>query len=229
MAVTSAQAQQIASVDLSRALEPSEYTQKLTAVPEGCAQLLGGTIADGFVLSPTEGPRDIDVTIVKLSNENPALESEVKGEVQLKNSGEYPIQIPWSLDPNTINKGQDSGHLEWEEASVNVALTPHDSLEVLNSPLFGSRFSEGSDLTIQPGEWVTLIIKFRVALKFRVPPQSTTPGQSLPKGKAKAGLLVQWEQARRTRDIRNCAVTTGWFSYQGYYRQQNPTATIRIE
>ncbi len=222
ISVASAQAQQIASVDLSRAgVQSSEYSQKLAAVPEGCQQLLGGSVADGVVAPPTEGPREIDVSIVKLSNENPVLGSEVEGEVQLKNTGEHPIQIPWSLDPNTIDKGQDSGRLEWNEGSINMSLAPGESLESLSWPLFGSRSSEGSELSIQPGEWVTLIVKFKVALRFPI------PGRSLPKGKGE--LVAQWEQADRTKAVKNCAVTTGWFTFNGYYRQRNPPATINIQ
>jgi hypothetical protein len=221
VAVASAQAQQIASVDVSRTGKPSEYLQKLTAVPDGCKELSGGTVADGFVLPPTEGPRNIEVSVTKLSSDNPVLGSEVEGDVQLRNSGEYPIQIPWSLDPNTIDKGQDFGHLEWNEGSINVTLMDGEPLEGLSLPLFGSSFSEGSELTIQPGEWVTLIIKFRVAPRFPI------PGRSLPKGEE--ALLVEWEQADRTRVVRNCALTTGWYSYRSYYRQRNPTVTIDIQ
>jgi hypothetical protein len=217
---TSAQAQQIASVDLTLPKVPTK-SAGTQALPKGCERLLPGNIGDGAAVPPNHEPREIVVEMVKLSNENPVSGSEVQGEVQLRNSGKYPIKIPWSTDPNIIEKGQNPNRLQWEEGNFSIELKHgYELLASLSQSLFGSRFSAGSELTIQPGEWVTAFVKFTIA------PQYGLPGHSMTKGKR--DLFVEWEQAGELKDVRNCAVSTGWFHYRNYYRQQNPIVTINV-
>jgi hypothetical protein len=217
---TPAQGQQIASVDLTHRNIPAKFAGT-QALPKGCEKLLPGNIGDGFVAPPNHEAREIVVEMVKLSNENPVIGSEVQGEVQLRNSGKYPIKIPWSTDPSIIEKGQNPNLLRREEGSFSIELKRgYELLVSLSQSLFGSRFSPGSELTIQPGEWVTAVVKFKLA------PHYGLPGQSVRKGKR--DLFVEWEQAGRSKSVRNCAVTTGWFHYRDYYRQQNPTVTINV-
>jgi hypothetical protein len=223
MVVTPVHAQQVGSVDLSRRNESPESTRKQenTALPKGCEKLLPGMIGDGAALPPNHEPREIVVEMVKLSNENPVTGSEVQGNVQLRNSGQYAITIPWSTDPNIIEKGQNSNRLQWEEGHFDIELKrSYELLVNLSQSLYGSRFSAGSELTIQPGEWVTAFIKFKLTSNY------ATSGKSVRKGKR--DLYVEWEQSRNSKGIRNCAVTTGWFHYRNYYRQQNPTITINV-
>src|ERR1700730_13293470 len=200
MLVSSAQAQQIASVDLSHFKEPapSARNQKKNALPKGCKQWLPGGMGDGIVSPPDDEPREIDVGMVELSNENPVIGSEVRGKAQLRNSGKYPIHIPWTLDPKKIEKGQDPNYLSWDEGNFQIVMKGSGSLESLSQPLLSSRISPGSELTIQPGEWVTAIVKFKLT------PQFVIPSRSIRKGKGE--LLVHWEQGTRTRGIKNCAV-----------------------
>ena len=228
MTLTSAQAQQIASLDLSRTPKSNAHIDKLSAVPKGCELLLGSSVADGVALLPTPGRPDIEVRIVKVSDENPVLGAEVQADVQVRNVGQYAIQVPWSLDPDTMTNGQDASNLEWEEAGINLYWAPHDLLRNLSAFLFGSRFSEGTELTIHPGEWVTLTVKFRAALAFN-PPPLPNPEISPPRRLVSTGLFAQWDHARRTRVIRDCVETIGWFSYEGSYRQQNPTTPFHIQ
>jgi hypothetical protein len=222
MLVSSAQAQQIASVDLSHLQKQAApgRKQEKTVIPKGCEKLIPGAMADGIVSPRDDEPREIEVEMVKLSNENPVIGSEVQGEVQFRNSGKYPKQIPWSTEPKRIEKGQNPNHLSWEEANFKIVLKGSELLENLSQPLLGARISAGSELTIQPGEWVTVTVKFKLA------PQYPIPGRSIRKGKRE--LLVRWDQAARSWGIKNCAVTTGWFDYRNYYRQKNPTVTINV-
>jgi hypothetical protein len=220
--VNSAHAQQIASVDLTHPREPAEsaWKHKKTALPKGCEKLLPGMLGDGFVLPSDRGPRDIVLEIVKLSNENPVLGSEIQGEIRLRNSGKYPITIPWSTAPQIIEQDQNPNSIRWEEGRFNVRLRHGNGLENLGQPLFGSRFSPGSELTIRPGEWITAIVEFKLS------PQYALPGQSIKKGKVE--LFVEWEQGAGSKDIKNCTVASSWFQYRDYYRQYNPSVTINI-
>jgi hypothetical protein len=224
MLVAPTQAQQIATVDLTHTKGTAQSGRKLekTELPKGCENLVPGMIGDGGVVPPNQEPREIGVEIVKLSNENPVLGSDLQAEIQLRNIGKYPIKIPWSTDPNMIGKGQEPNHLKWEEGSFRIELKhSYELLVNLSQTLFGTPFSAGSELTVQPGAWVTAVIKFKLAPQFALPEQSVRKG--------KRDLLVRWEQATESKDLKNCAVTTGWFDYRNYYKQQNPAIKINIK
>jgi len=220
---TSTKAQQIASVDLSHPKAPTEsaHKQRETALPKGCEKLLPGSLYDGVVMPPNHERREIVVEIVKLDNESPILGSEVQGEVQLRNSGRYPIKIPWSTEPNIVQKDQKPNSFSWEAGGFNIVLKPGGQLENLSQSLFDSQFSSGSELTIQPGEWVTAVLKFKLALQYEI------SGRSIRKGKQE--LLVEWEQGAGSKGVKNCKASSAWFQYRDYYQQQNPTVTINVK
>jgi hypothetical protein len=217
---TSVQAQQIASVDLTRPQEPTK-SAGTQAPPKGCEKLLPGIIADGFVAPPNHEAREILVEMAKLSDENPVAGSEVQGEVRLRNTGKYPITIPWSTDPSVLEKGQNPNNRQWEEGRFNISLKGgYDPLVKLSPPLLSSRFSAGSELTIQPDQWITAVVKFKLT------PQYPLPGDSMRKGERE--LFVEWEQVGREQGLKDCAVSNGYFHYLNYYRQQNPTVRINV-
>jgi hypothetical protein len=220
MLTTSAQEQQIASVDLTHPTVPTKptVTQEL---PKGCEKLLPGSLFDGAVMPPNHERREIVVAVVKLNNENPILGSEVQGEVQLRNSGEYSIKIPWSTDPNITKKGENPNSLSWEVGGFNIVLKPGGELENISQSLFGSRFSPGSELTMRPGEWVAALLKFKLALQYELAGRPVRTG--------KRELFAEWVQGAGSKGIKNCAVASGWFQYRDYYRQQNPTVTINVK
>ncbi len=72
-------------------------------LPES-GQIIQSPIFDGVVMPPDHEPRESVVEMVNVNSENPKLGSEVRGEVQLRNSGKYSIKIPWSADSNTIER-----------------------------------------------------------------------------------------------------------------------------
>jgi hypothetical protein len=197
MLVAPGLAQQIASVDLSHSKETAQSGRKFEKpeLPKGCEKLVPGAIADGHVMPPNHEPREIVVEMIKLSNENPVLGSDLESEVQLRNRGKFPIKIPWSIDPSILGTGQDPNHLQWEEGIFSIELEhSYGPLASLSQTLFSSRFSVGSELTIQPGEWVTATVKFKLT------PQYALPGQ--PTRKRKRGLLVRWEQAAKSKGVK---------------------------
>jgi hypothetical protein len=222
MLATSALGQQIASVDLTHPTEPPKSTgkQNKTVLPKGCEKLLPGVIGDGFVGPPDSEPREIVVEMIKASNQSPAIGSEVQGRVQLRNNGKYPIEIPWSTDPTVAVKGQDPYHLNWEDGNFRVVWQDDFLLKNLTQSLYGSRFAAGSMLMIQPGEWVT------AEVKLKLEPEYPIPGRLIKAGEGR--LRVEWEQTAGTRDVKNCAVASGFFKYGSYYHQQNPAITIKL-
>src|ERR1700735_239155 len=214
--------QQIASVDLTQRLESTQPTerQKVTPLAEACAEPTGG-VFDGVVLPDDKRPREISVEFTNLSSVNPQVGSEVVADIRLRNIDKKPINIPWSTDPSVIEKGQSPDHLEWEQGGFEVRLKDHRNngfvLKSLDMPLYGSKFSPGSQLTIQPGEWVSARMNFKIEDRYF----------GTPEGESR--LSVEWEQASRTWTRSKCGVTTGWFGYnRGFYKQERPSVTIQV-
>lgn len=213
-------AQQVASVDLTRERTSAQSAREPIGLPKGCQELSGGAIGDGAVMAPGGERREIAVEMIKVSNESPLAGEELLGQVRLRNISKYSISIPWSIDPAVATVGQDLSRIDWEEGEFRIVLERSDLLETLSRSLYGSRFVAGSLLTIRPGEWIIADLKFRLALQYPV------AGRSI--GKGQGQLRVEWEQATRARGVKNCAVSTGWFTYRNYYRQQSPSLTITI-
>jgi hypothetical protein len=216
--------QQIASVDLTqppRSNSTSQDQQK-TALPDGCEKILPGIFADGVVVPKDQQPRAIVLEIVGVSADKAALGSELRADVRLRNSGKQSIQIPWSTDPSTVTDGQVAGHLQWEGGSFEVLLRgeldDNDVLLVtLTSPLFGSKFSPGSLLTMQPGE--SVIAK----IKFKLESHSVRP---VPLKEGKMELLVKWGQVARYQEVADCKMRNGYYQY--HYEQKNMTMPIQV-
>ena len=215
--------QQIASVDLTQSIESNHSTDKpsIPPPPEGCEKP-EGMIADGVMLPEDKKPREILLELTKLSDRSPKVGSEVVAEIRLKNIDEKPINIPWSTDPNGRTKNQDPDHLEWEQGGFEILLESYgnDGSVLLKSAefaLFGSKFSPGSLLTIQPGEWVIAKMNFIIEARYF----GTLGGESR--------LSVRWEQAARTWTRSKCGVNTGWFGYNdGFYKQERPAVIIQV-
>lgn len=178
-------------------------------------------MADGIVAPPKEGPRDITVEIVRLNKEALAIGAVVQAEVRLRNSGTGPIRIPWNADPIKIDTGQTADHVNWEQGDFKFVLSPSGVLSSATQPLVGSSVVNGTELDILPGEWVTVKTSFRLELEW---PQS---GRTIEKGRQQ--LHVEWEQASHTKNVKDCAVSSGFFEYRGYYQQKNPAITIKVK
>jgi len=100
-------------------------------------------------------PREITLELIGVSADKAPVGSELGADVRLLNSGKQSIQIPWSIDSKTVTDGQEPSHRESEGGSLEVLLRGQlDNdvlLESLTYPLYGSKFSPGSLLTLQPG------------------------------------------------------------------------------
>jgi hypothetical protein len=220
-----ARAQQIGSVDLSKAAQPSKSSEDLAQAKSltGCSTLTPGMIKDG-VVGLGQQPREIAVKMVSVSDEKPTEGSVLQGEVELRNISTEAIQIPWSTDPGVIQRGQDPNHLYWEVATFEVLFKSRKEnqgfVKSLTTNLYGSRFAIGSMLTIQPGQWVTATVRFKLeALYLPVP------------GEFKEGplqLLAEWEQRAREWSVKDCVVTNSYFRYGDFYSQQQSPLSIGI-
>lgn len=218
MLANPAYGQNVASIDLTHpAVSTNSAKQPL---PKGCEKLLPGIMADGYVAPPDSEPREIVVEIVNVRQQNLVVGSAAQGEVQLRNTGKYPIQIPWSTDRTLIEKNQDPNHLTWEEGAFNFVLRGTGPLKQVEQSLYGSTLVVGSRVTIRPGEWVTAEVTFKLELEYPF------LGQVIKQGEGQ--LRVEWEQGQYSRDIKECRVGSGYYRYANYYRQQNPAITIRL-
>jgi hypothetical protein len=216
--------QQIASVDLTHPPKSNSISQdqKKLALPDGCEKILPGIIADGFVQPEDHHPSEITLELIRVSADKAPVGSELGGDVRLLNSGKQSIQIPWSIDPNAVTDSQDPSHREWEGGSFEVLLRGQlDNdvlLESLTYPLYGSKFSPGSLLTLKPGESVVAAIKFKMLSRYPVRPGPWKEG--------KMELLVEWRQTSIYQDLVDCKMRKGFYQYQ--YEQKNLTTPIQL-
>lgn len=216
---TSPAAQQIASLDLTR-LSTTPKSARAQTLPKGCRELTLGGMGDGAVLPPNDGPRDITVEIANLKAETVVIGTVVHADVRFRNTGTGPVRIPWNTDPNKIETERVPYHANWEEGNFTFVLGRSERLKNMTQPLYGSSLTKGSQIDILPGEWVTAKVLFQLELEYPL------PGRSIKKGEQQ--MQVEWEQASQTRDVKDCAVWSGFFSYGGYYHQHNPAVMVRV-
>jgi hypothetical protein len=86
--------------------------------------------------------------------------------------------------------------------------------------VYGSKFSAGSLLTLQPGEWITAKVKFTLEAEYLYRPGELGEGESQ--------FLVEWKQVGRTRNVKDCGVWYGYFQYDHFYEQTNLPLTVQI-
>lgn len=223
-AMGSAYGQEIGVVDLTQPkASQSSDQRKETSLPPGCAKWTG-IQAHGDRRPDDNQPRPIRLEIIELNNEEFEVGSEVRAEVRLTNVGNQPIQIPWTTDTSVIQKAPDPDHIEWEEARFQVVLKDKQNNTILlksaEASLYGTRFDNGTIVTIKPGEWITALIHVRLEDEFHFRTNEIPLGRS--------ELFLEWEQAFRAWDRAKCGWNTFWFGYRGYYKQQHPTVTVQV-
>jgi hypothetical protein len=237
--VFSCRAQEAGSVDLRPSASPSktpadekrkkdldaaEEKDEKKELPGGCEKLLPGIIADGIVNTDDNQPRPILVEVAKITEQEPAEGSELDAEVRLQNTGTRAIEIPWSGDPNVIETGQSSNWYEWQGGYFEVffrARNPNGvMLKSLSPDLYGTRFHPGSLLTLQPGQWITAKIRFKLEAKYLYN-VGEFQGQE-------AELFVRWEQVNRVIWIKDCKEGSGFYRYDNFYKQENRGVKMHV-
>ncbi|HEX6804341.1 MAG TPA: hypothetical protein VF133_11735 [Terriglobales bacterium] len=216
--------QEIGVVDLTRP-DASRFTdqQKESPLPPDCTKWTG-IAADGVRRPEDNKARPIRLQIIELNNEEIEVGSDVRAEVRLTNTGTQPIQIPWATDRSVTETEPDPDHVEWEEARFEVVLRDkHNNTILLKSAeaaLYGTKFDNGTIITIKPGEWITALMHFRLEDEFRFRTSEIPMGRS--------ELFLEWKQAFRRRDRAKCGWNTAFFEYRGYYKQEHPTVTVDV-
>jgi hypothetical protein len=202
----------------------SEQNSQPLELPNGCSKISTTHIVDGVITAEDHLEREILVAITNVSEKNPREGSELQAEVTLRNTGKQSIQVPWNTDPNIIESGQDPEHYVWEVGTFEVVLTSraHGGALLKNSTqyLYGSQFSPGSMLTIEPGQWITAVIKFKLEDKYFREPGEFDAGKSV--------LSLRWHQTHRSWDIRDCTASNGFFQYDSFYAQRTTPFGIEI-
>lgn len=219
-------AQQIDSKDLLRQSAvpnaPPQVPEKAEN-PKGCEKQAVG-FADGVTLTKDNVPRKMKVELVKI-NETKLIEgSEIMATAKLQNVGAQSIEIPWSTDFRTTQDGQDPDNRSWEVGLFQISLrnkaNQYNELMGMSQPLYSSKFVKGSTLTINPGEWITAQISFKVAVH-------DPPYEKLEEGSA--DLALEWFQSVRSLVVKDCGVMLGYFPYDGFYERKNRVVVRRVE
>lgn len=212
--------QQMGLVDLTR---PGSVSHK-PRYPAGCESIKPGDIGDGWPEPEDHKPRLIEVAVVSVSDSKPPLDSEVEAVVQLRNTDTHAIQIPWSTDPSVTEEGQNEESRQWEGGTFEFFLEDNERHRVMLKSatewLHGSQFVRGSLLTIEPGQSISASVKFKVEDLYPIEPLRLKEGTWQ--------LTAEWRQVGRTRGIKNCVASNGFFHYDHYYEQQKTAFAIQV-
>jgi hypothetical protein len=218
--------QQIASVDLTPPAPTVDKASDDTLAKENAAcGKVGVGFADGWAFYPDKKPRRIHLAITDLSSKDLVVDGHIEATVEMRNTGDESVQIPWSTDWQTTVAGQDPENRSWEFGMFRVFLGQGKSNEVelvdLSQGLYASRFVTGSSLTLKSGEWVSARIKVQV--------KSAHPAYEQIDQETKPVLHVEWFQTGRYRRFKDCGVTLGYFPYKDAYEQESPSVAVRID
>jgi len=223
-------AQEIASKDLLRppvavmATAPAQAEEK-PEYPKGCSKM-GVGYADGVTLEEGKIPRKLTVELVKISSKKLTIGSEIIATAKLQNIGSKSVQIPWSTDFQTTMDGQDPDNRSWEFGEFRMSLRDkqnsdyYDRLVTTSQPLYASKFVPGSILTLKPGEWITAQISFRIQVQ-NPEFEEVDVGTS--------ALAMEWFQTVRTRVVKDCGLTLGYFPYDDPFDSLNRKVVAEVQ
>ena len=204
--------QQIAELDLGRQPSDTADAREVNVMPAGCG-VAPAVHGDGVIVNtgPNKGSKlKIEVTLPKNTFEHGET---VQSSILIRNVGTDAIVIPWSLDSNVSIRPKDVSQFAYDMGWFELNLKDPGKKEVpLDAEsqshfLYGSVSAPGSSLRINPGEWVTLKLRFLLD-------QRRTSSVLVPIKTGDATIEVAWRQARFEWKADGCAVQTGYFTYQ---------------
>ena len=223
-------AQEIASKNLLRPPVPATVAAQSPATQESDAAnkcgKMGVGFADGVTLAEDKKPRKLKVGLVDIGSKKLTKESEITATVKLENTGEKPVQIPWSTDFQTTMDGQDPDKRFWEFAEFEMSIRSKQNpkyythLVTTSQPLYGSRFVPGSFLTLGPGQWITARISFKMVVRNPEFEQLDIGTNT---------LAMEWFQTSRSRIVKDCGVTLGYFPYDSPFESLNRSEVAQVE
>jgi hypothetical protein len=196
------------------------------SVSDGCNQFSGGTLADGERAS--ESVRNKPKLLVEFSRppaESLAIGQAVDAEVRMTNTGNKPIEIPWSTDLAVVPKNQDPAQATWSVGTFWFFLDGRGDHRLLlastSRRLYGTKASAGSEITIPAGQSV------RARVSFKVDSLYTEDSERLKDGKWT--LSAEWQQVEVSASLQECRQFTGYLGGPSFYfDEKNPSIAVSI-
>lgn len=216
--------QQIGELNLGRQPHDPAEAREVNVMPVGCAE--APTVhGDGVIVNSDPNKRSklkIELTLAKDTFKQGET---VESSVLIQNVSADAIVIPWSLDSNVSIRPRDVSQYAYDMGWFEVKLKGAPKIEApLESEsqshfLYGSVSTPNSSLTINPGEWVVLKLRFLIA-------QRRTSSVLVPIKTGDANIEVAWRQARFEWEADGCTVKTGYFSYD--YQENAKPINIKV-
>jgi hypothetical protein len=216
--------QQIGELDLGRQPRDPAEAREVNVMPVGCG--VAPTVhGDGVIVNTDPDKRSKLKIELTLPKDKFKQGETVKSSILIQNVGTDAIVIPWSPDSNVsirpkdvLSYAYDMGWLEPRLKGAGKIETPLES-ESQSHFLYSSVSTPGSSLSINPGEWVILKLRFLID-------ERRTSSVSVPIKTGDANIEVTWRQARFEWQADGCAVKTGYFSYE--YQEDAKPIKIKV-
>jgi hypothetical protein len=224
MLCTRVQCQQIGELDLGRQPHDPSEAREVNVMPVGCG-VTPAVHGDGVIVNPDPNNRSKLKIELKLPTDAFKQGETVESTVLVQNIGTEAIVIPWSLDSNVSIRPRNVSQYAYDMGWLELKLKGPRKVEVpLESEsqshfLYGSMSTPGSSLSMNPGEWVILKLRFLID-------ERRTSSVLIPMKPGDASIEVTWRQARFEWKADGCAVETGYFSYQ--YREDAKPTKIKL-
>ncbi len=199
---------EVGYVDLTQAESTADVpTAHAKLVDGGCVEFSGGTLADGEqVIQPKNERGKLRIEFSQLLDTTLSVSETVDAEIRMTNSGDQPIEIPWSADAGVIPKGQDPARAVWQVGAFWFKLSGKQNgrllLASMSQHLYGTKISSASELVIPPGESV------RARVAFKIEPFYREQQDQLQEGKW--NLSVEWQQMEVAASLKECRQFTGY-------------------
>jgi hypothetical protein len=214
-------------VDLTQGDDKSPRAQlESRSVSDGCNEFSGGTIGEGErILEPAKNKGKLLVEFSRPPAANLAIGETVDAEVKMTNTGDKPIEIPWSTDVAVIPKNQDPAHSTWAVGTFWFVLDgPEDHRLLLASTsrrLYGTKVSPASELTIPPGQNVRARVSFKIDSFYSEFRDNLKDGNW--------NLSAEWQQIEGAASLKECRHFTGYTDGQSsYFDERSPSIPVAI-
>lgn len=180
----------------SASLSPNKERRKLWEPWKRLNECCGWR-SNFFVPMETICDTDMDVTWLKLGTDFIAM-------LRVQNVGKDSVQLPWLLDPQSLERPGPNGKYEYSDGSFIPSIRPGASFSSFQVPvrLYGSNDDPDSWISLEPGHWLELRVKLLLSCETAL-----LGCKDLASGDLGVGFVRT--ESRHSVEYRKCSTASG--------------------